>query len=49
LTQIEAMAEHYLAAIQQVQPKGPYQLAGWSFGGKVALEMPNSYTEEGRR
>jgi thioesterase domain-containing protein len=39
LTQIEAMAEHYLAAIRQAQPEGPYQLAGWSFGGKVALEM----------
>lgn len=37
--QIEAMAEHYLAAIRQIQPEGPYQLAGWSFGGKLALEM----------
>ncbi|MBV7336777.1 amino acid adenylation domain-containing protein [Chloroflexi bacterium TSY] len=37
--QIEDMAEHYLAAIRQVQPEGPYQLAGWSFGGKLALEM----------
>ena len=33
------MAEHYLAAIRQVQPEGPYQLAGWSFGGTIALEM----------
>jgi thioesterase domain-containing protein/acyl carrier protein len=39
LNRIEAMAEHYLAAIHQVQPEGPYQLAGWSFGGKLALEM----------
>src|SRR5687767_8153710 len=39
LIQIEAMAEHYLAAIHQVQPEGPYQLAGWSFGGTLALEM----------
>src|SRR5687767_11584834 len=39
LIQVEAMAEHYLAAIHQVQPEGPYQLAGWSFGGTLALEM----------
>ncbi|HXV98345.1 MAG TPA: thioesterase domain-containing protein, partial [Anaerolineae bacterium] len=39
LIQVEAMAEHYLAAIHRVQPEGPYQLAGWSFGGTLALEM----------
>jgi thioesterase domain-containing protein/acyl carrier protein len=39
LVKIEDMAEHYLAAIHQVQPEGPYQLAGWSFGGTVALEI----------
>jgi amino acid adenylation domain-containing protein len=39
LIRIESMAEHYLAAIRQVQPEGPYQLAGWSFGGTIALEM----------
>jgi len=39
LFRIEAMAEQYLTAIRQVQPEGPYQLAGWSFGGTIALEM----------
>jgi thioesterase domain-containing protein len=47
LIQIEAMAEHYLAAIRQVQPEGPYQLAGWSFGGKVALEMAQQLQKRG--
>jgi len=47
LVQIEAMAEHYLAAIHQVQPEGPYQLAGWSFGGKVALEMAQQLQKGG--
>jgi thioesterase domain-containing protein len=47
LIQIEAMAEHYLAAIHQVQPQGPYQLAGWSFGGKVALEMAQQLQKGG--
>jgi len=48
LIQIEAMAEHYLAAIHQVQPEGPYQLAGWSFGGKLALEMAQQLQKGGQ-
>jgi thioesterase domain-containing protein/acyl carrier protein len=47
LTRIEAMAEHYLAAIRQVQPEGPYQLAGWSFGGTIALEMAQQLQKSG--
>jgi thioesterase domain-containing protein/ubiquinone/menaquinone biosynthesis C-methylase UbiE len=47
LLQIESMAEHYLAAIRQVQPEGPYQLAGWSFGGTVALEMAQQLQKRG--
>ena len=47
LIQIEAMAEHYLAALHRVQPEGPYQLAGWSFGGKVALEMAQQLQKSG--
>ena len=48
LIQVEAMAEHYLAAIHQVQPEGPYQLAGWSFGGKLALEMAQQLQKRGQ-
>ncbi|WP_428241317.1 amino acid adenylation domain-containing protein [Gynuella sp.] len=33
---IEEMAEDYLEHIRRVQPKGPYRLLGWSFGGMVA-------------
>jgi thioesterase domain-containing protein len=47
LIQIESMAERYLAAIRQVQPQGPYQLAGWSFGGKLALEMAQQLQKTG--
>ena len=32
------MAEFYLQEIRQVQPRGPYLLAGWSMGGLIALE-----------
>jgi thioesterase domain-containing protein len=48
LTRIESMAEHYLAAIRQVQPEGPYQLAGWSFGGTIALEMAQQLHQAGQ-
>lgn len=36
---IEEMAEHYLAEIRAVQPRGPYVLAGYSGGGVTAYEM----------
>jgi thioesterase domain-containing protein/NAD(P)-dependent dehydrogenase (short-subunit alcohol dehydrogenase family)/acyl carrier protein len=36
---IEVMAERYLSAIRQVQPKGPYMLAGYSGGGVIAYEI----------
>ncbi|MEK8146048.1 alpha/beta fold hydrolase [Streptomyces sp. M10(2022)] len=36
---ITEQAARYLAAVREVQPNGPYQLAGWSFGGLVAMEM----------
>ncbi|MEG4504363.1 amino acid adenylation domain-containing protein [Microcoleus sp. F6_B4] len=39
LTSIKDMAADYIAALRTVQPKGPYFLGGWSFGGLVAFEM----------
>jgi acetoacetyl-CoA synthetase len=36
---IEEMAQCYLSAIQKLQPRGPYLLAGYSLGGLVALEV----------
>lgn len=36
---IEVMAADYVRAIREVQPRGPYLLGGWSFGGTVAFEM----------
>jgi thioesterase domain-containing protein/acyl carrier protein len=38
-TRIESMAALYLEHVQAIQPKGPYLLGGWSFGGVVAFEM----------
>ncbi|NEQ08700.1 MAG: amino acid adenylation domain-containing protein, partial [Moorea sp. SIO4E2] len=39
LTRICDMATAYIKEIQTVQPQGPYQLGGWSFGGIVAFEI----------
>src|SRR5260370_16768965 len=33
---IEEVALDYLSLIREVQPRGPYNLLGWSFGGLVA-------------
>jgi amino acid adenylation domain-containing protein len=36
---IEPMASFYVEEIRRVQPKGPYHLVGYCFGGIVAYEM----------
>lgn len=36
---IPALAGHYLDAVRQYQPHGPYLLGGWSMGGTLAHEM----------
>jgi thioesterase domain-containing protein len=47
LERIEDMAARYLAAVREHQPAGPYALAGWSFGGLVALEMAQQLRRQG--
>jgi enterobactin synthetase component F len=44
---VEEMAECYLRAITEVQPHGPYLLAGVCFGGLVALEIARRLSERG--
>jgi acetoacetyl-CoA synthetase len=46
---IEDMAQFYLDAIRQVQPRGPYLLAGYSLGGLVVLEMAQRLTAGGEK
>jgi amino acid adenylation domain-containing protein len=36
---MRAMAQRMVRLIQEVHPVGPYQLAGWSFGGVLAYEI----------
>ena len=44
---VEAMASHYVALLLEVQPHGPYHLAGHSFGGQVAFAMARILLERG--
>jgi thioesterase domain-containing protein len=39
LTRVEDMAAYYVRGVREVQPHGPYCLAGYSFGGFVVFEM----------
>ena len=44
---VEAIARRNVAALRRVQPKGPYLLAGHSFGGVVAFEMAHQLRRSG--
>src|SRR5262249_2183199 len=46
---VEEMAIDYLKEIQAVQPKGPYFLGGYSFGGLVAFEMAQQLYKQGQK
>ncbi|QQN24499.1 non-ribosomal peptide synthetase [Pseudomonas cannabina] len=39
LRTMECLAARMVERIRQVQPRGPYRLAGWSFGGVLAYEV----------
>nr|WP_129451732.1 thioesterase domain-containing protein [Pseudomonas syringae] len=49
LFEVPAMAARYLAAIRQVQPKGPYRIGGWSAGGLIAYEMARQLQSSGEK
>jgi thioesterase domain-containing protein len=44
---MEAIAADYVSEIRQVQPKGPYFLAGHSFGGRAVYEMAQQLMRQG--
>ncbi|EHR01456.1 thioesterase domain-containing protein [Bradyrhizobium sp. WSM471] len=46
---VEQIASFYLRAVKAVQPSGPYQFCGYSFGGLVAYEMASQLAIEGDR
>lgn len=46
-TSAAEMAGHYAAAVQSVQPHGPYLLGGWSLGGNLAFELAQQLLDRG--
>lgn len=48
-TWIEEMAADYIKQIRTVQPEGPYFLAGFSSGGRVAFEMAQQLHAQGQQ
>jgi acetoacetyl-CoA synthetase len=44
---VEAMTDEYLTAVKSRQPKGPYFLCGYSFGGLVAFELARRLGDRG--
>ena len=49
LQRVEDMARRYVAEIRQVQPEGPYHLAGGSMGGIIAFEMAQQLIAAGQK
>ncbi|MDX2564676.1 amino acid adenylation domain-containing protein, partial [Streptomyces sp. TX20-6-3] len=47
LLSVEDMAAHYVAAVREALPDGPYRVGGWSMGGVIALEMAAQLTAAG--
>ncbi|WP_194912057.1 non-ribosomal peptide synthetase [Catenulispora rubra] len=45
---VEDFAKLYVDALLEVQPDGPYRLAGWSSGAVIAAEMAHRLEQAGR-
>jgi len=43
------MVADYLGQIRAIQPEGPYQLLGWSFGGLVAYALGSQLQRQGEQ
>ncbi|WP_035559561.1 non-ribosomal peptide synthetase [Burkholderia sp. 9120] len=48
-TGLQALARQYADAIRRAQPRGPYALLGWSFGGMIATEVARVLEDEGEQ
>jgi fatty acid synthase len=48
LGSVEGLASFYLNTLKKVQPAGPYNIAGYSYGCTIALEMALQLEKEGK-
>jgi thioesterase domain-containing protein/acyl carrier protein len=46
---VTEMTDDYLRLIREVQPRGPYHLLGWSFGGTVAHALACRMQQDGEQ
>jgi thioesterase domain-containing protein len=46
-SRVEDLAAHCVTAIREIQPRGPYYLAGFSLGGLIALEIAQQIRRDG--
>ncbi|AIY42364.1 Peptide synthetase [Collimonas arenae] len=49
LLDVQSMAARMLGLIREVQPNGPYRVAGWSFGGILAYEVAQQFISAGEQ
>lgn len=49
LRTVESKAARYAALVREVQPEGPYRLAGWSFGGCLAYAVAHILSGQGQQ
>lgn len=47
-TTVSEIADHYISEMRELQPEGPYYLAGYCFGGLVAFEMAQKLEAQGQ-
>lgn len=46
---VEEQASLYIKAMRRIQPKGPYVIGGWSYGGFIAFEIAQQLIRTGER
>ncbi|MFN2632116.1 MAG: amino acid adenylation domain-containing protein [Thermoanaerobaculia bacterium] len=46
---VEDMAAHYIKEIRELQSRGPYHIAGSSYGGIIAFEMAQQLQKQGHQ
>jgi N-(5-amino-5-carboxypentanoyl)-L-cysteinyl-D-valine synthase len=48
-TNFEELANFYINYVKQIQPQGPYNFLGWSFGGLLSLEISRQLVGAGEK
>jgi thioesterase domain-containing protein/acyl carrier protein len=49
ITRADDMVALYVRQLREIQPRGPYRLAGWSVGGLVVLEIARTLEAAGEK